>query len=196
MALREINLVPVDILGRRHLLRHLSFWGMTLGFVLLSIFGFHLYQRHLVLTAGRVPGRLESITSTIALKSEKIRVLQTEVERLKKKREALHQIAGNFPYTVILATLADTLNDSTWLTQLSLERDQTLRGAANLRIQGSALCNEELGNFLNHLSEAGTFQNVALKYARETIMATSVKNTGAPVEVTRFQVECRVSMSD
>ena len=196
MALREINLVPADILGRRRLLRHLSFWGMTLGFVLMSICGFHLVQRHAVLTSGRVPGRLESIKSTIALKSEKIKMLQTEVQRLKKKRNALHQIAANFPYTLILATLADILNGSTWFTQLSLERDQSLTGAANLRIQGSALCNEELGNFLNQLSEERAFQNVTLKYARETIMASSVKDTGAPVEVTRFQIECRVAKKE
>jgi len=196
MALREINLVPADILDRRHLLRHLSFWGIMLGFVLMSIFGFHLYQRHAVLTSDRMPVGLESIKSTIALKSEKIKVLQTEVQRLKKKRDALHQISGNLPYTLILATLADILNGSTWFTQLSLERDQSLTGAANLRIQGSALCNEELGNFLNQLSEERAFQNVALKYARETIMASSTKNTGAPVEVTRFQVECRVTKND
>jgi Tfp pilus assembly protein PilN len=192
MALREINLVPADILGRRHLLRHLSFWGMTLGFVLMSICGFHLVQRHAVLTSDRVPGRLESIKSTIALKSEKIKVLQTEVQRLKKKRNALRQIAGYRPYTLILATLADILNGSTWFTQLSLERDQSLTAAANLRIQGSALCNEELGNFLNQLSEERAFQNVTLKYARETIMTSSLKNTGAPLELTRFQIECRV----
>jgi Tfp pilus assembly protein PilN len=196
MALREINLVPADILDRRHLLRHLSFWGMTLGIVLVLIFSVHLYQRQFVLASGRIPGNIENIKKAITLKSERIKTLQGETERMKQKRDAIRQIAGNLPYTLILATLADILNGSTWLTQLSLERDQTLQGSANLKIQGSSFYNEELGNFLNQLSGEGVFQNVSLKYARETLLATSEQNNGAPVEVTHFQIECRVTKNN
>jgi len=196
MALREINLVPADILARRHLLRHLSFWGMTLGLVLVLIFSLHLYQRQFVLASGRIPGNLENIMRAITLKSEKIKALQADIERIKQKRNAIRQIAGNLPYTLILATLADILNGTTWLTHLSLERDQTLPGTANLKIQGSSFYNEELGNFLNHLSGERVFQNVSLKYARETLLATSEQNSGAPVEVTHFQIECRVTRNN
>jgi hypothetical protein len=196
MALREINLVPADILARRHLLRHLSFWGMTLGLVLVSIFGFHLYQRQFVLASQRIPGNLEGIKSAITLKSEQIKTLQAEMERLKQKRDAIRQIAGNLRYTVILAVLADRLNASTWFRQLSLERDQIQTGSANLKIQGSSFGNEELGNFLNQLSEERVFQNVSLKYARETVLASSKKNSAAPMEATHFQIECQVTRNN
>lgn len=192
MALREINLVPADILARRHVLRHLSFWGMTLGFVLILILGFHLYQRQVVLGSQRIPGNLLSIKSAIGLKSEQIRSLQAEMERLKQKRDAIWQIASNFRYTLILAKLADRLNASTWFTQLSLEREHLQAGSANLRIQGSAFGNEELGNFLNQLSGESVFQNVSLKYARETVLDRSGERPGAPVAVTHFQIECLV----
>jgi Tfp pilus assembly protein PilN len=156
------------------------------------ILGFHLYQRQFVLGSQRIPGNLEGIKSAITLKGEQIRTLQAEMERLKQKRDAIRRIAGNLRYTVILATLADRLNASTWLTQLSLERDQIQPGSANLRIQGSSFGNEELGNFLNQLSGESVFQNVSLKYARETVLARSDRNSGAPTEVTHFQIECLV----
>ena len=196
MALREINLVPADMLARRHLGRHLSFWGMTLGFVLMLILGFHLYQRQFVLGSQRIPGNLEGIKSAITLKSEQIKTLQAEMERLKQKRNAIRRIAGNLRYTMILATLADRLNASTWFTQLSLERDGMQSGSANLKAQGSSFGNEELGNFLNQLSGESVFQNVSLKYARETVLARADSNSGAPMEVTHFQIECLVKRTD
>ena len=196
MALREINLVPADLLTRRHLSRHLSFWGMTLGFVLALIFGFHLYQIQFVFASQRIPGKIEGIKSAITSRSEQIKALQAEMERLKQKRDAIRQIAGNLRYTLILATLADRLNASTWFTQLSLERDQIRPGSANLNIQGSSFGNEELGNFLNQLSEEGVFQNVSLKYARESVLARSELESGAPMEVTHFQIECNVTRNN
>ena len=196
MALREINLVPADLLTRRHLSRHLSFWAMTLGFVLALIFGFHLYQIQFVFASQRIPGKIEGIKSAITSRSEQIKALQAEMERLKQKRDAIRQIAGNLRYTLILAILADRLNASTWFTQLSLERDQIRPGSANLNIQGSSFGNEELGNFLNQLSEESVFQNVSLKYARESVLARSELESGAPMEVTHFQIECHVTRNN
>jgi Tfp pilus assembly protein PilN len=196
MALREINLIPADILARRHVWRHLSFWGMTLGFVVVLIFGFHLYQRQFVLASQQIPGNLEDIQSAVMLTSEQIKALQAEIKPLKQKRDVIRQIAGSLRYTVILATLADRLNASTWCTQISLERDPMTSGAANLKIQGSSFGNEELGNFLTRLSEKSVFQNISLKYARETLLATSEKISDAPMEVTHFQIECQVTRNN
>ncbi len=193
MALREINLVPEDILARRHLWRHLSFWGMTLGFALALIFGVHVYQRHSELAARQRPGNLEGLKTAMTLKSEKIKALQADMEHLKRKRDAIRLIVGNLPYTGILASLAGILNGATWFTHLSLERDRNLPGAASLKIQGSSFHNKELGNFLNLLSGEGLFQNVSLKYARESELATSAQNRAASVEVTHFQIECQVT---
>ena len=65
----------------------------------------------------------------------------------------------------------------------------------NLRMIGFSSRNGSLADFLSKLSSDALFEDVLLKYARET-RASSSSSRGDPEEMIQFQIECRVSRAN
>ncbi len=79
MALREINLVPSDIVSSRYLRRHLFFWAGWL-IVSLSLLGSYFsYQTHFVLNKERPMKNLGDIHALIGTKINDINRIQAEL---------------------------------------------------------------------------------------------------------------------
>lgn len=192
MALREINLIPGDILTRRHLKRHLSFWAGCLVISLVFIFGFFFYQKHVVLAEKSAFGNLQDTHTHLGLRIQEIKRIQEELEKLDQQQSVLRTIIRGPICSRVLSRLADIMNESTWLTQLTTDDNRKTEKGASLKLSGFSFSNEELGNFLNRLTAESMFKTVLLKYAQETMLSQPDRNKGEAVKVVKFEIECEL----
>lgn len=196
MALREINLIPGYILDRRHLLRHLGFWAGCMVISLFLICGFYYYQAKVVLAKERPMTTLKGIGTNLGTKLEEIKGVQDELERLDQQQIVLETITRNQSFSRVLYTLADIMNQETWLRQLTIDQGKGKDGdeevVTRLKLMGFSFSNEELGDFVNQLSVDPMFKKVTLKFARETITALSRQNINESIRVVEFQIECDI----
>lgn len=192
MALREINLVPAETLSRRYLLRHLSLWAAALVLCLLLIFGFHLYQTRVILGKERSLSGMKDVPSHLSLKIEEIRKIQEDLEKLRQQQGLIESITRNQPYFTVLRRVARIMNESTWLSQLNLERIKEDEGIADMRLSGYTFSNETLGAFLNTLSSDTMFRSVVLKYANETEIRIPGQGEERPQKMIQFMIECSI----
>lgn len=197
MALREINLIPTEILIRRHLLRRLYFWSGCLTISLALIFGVYLYQTYVILSKKRTPVTLEDIHKNLGVRIAEIKRIQIKIDRLSRQHTVLEAITINQPYSRIFAKLADLLNENTWLTQLSIESGKNSgkeNGSdASLKVTGFSFSNEELGNFLNQLSNEPMFKAVVLKHALEIKKVQSEQYPHGLKKAIKFMIECNIA---
>jgi len=196
MAIRDINLVPTEILNRRYLFRHLCVWAGCLIISLSLISGFYLFQIHVVASQKPLTTTLKDVHTQMGVTIEEIKEIQEEIERLSQQETFLKSITGNRPYSIILLKLANIMNDQIWLNQLTLDSlDSSKEGehSPSLRLIGFSLSNKELGDFLSRLSEEPLFEAVILKYAKETKIVRSPKNPGKRIRVIQFQIDCNIS---
>jgi Tfp pilus assembly protein PilN len=192
MALREINLIPADILNRKVLNKHLVFWIGCLTISLSLIFGCYLYEKHVVLAQMSTFGSLKDTHTHLGLKIQEIKRIQEELEKLDQQQAVLKTITiGPVCWRIILK-LAEILNENTWLKTLATDNGRDKEANASLKLSGFSFSNEELGNFLITLSSEPMFKNVLLKYARETIVGRADKNGDDRMKVIEFEIECEL----
>jgi Tfp pilus assembly protein PilN len=196
MALREINLIPTEILDRRHLLRHLYFWSGCLTISLTLIFGLYLYHTRAILSKKHTPAKLGDIHKNLSVRIEEIKRLQIKIDRLRRQHTVLEAITINQPYSRIFEKLADLMNEYTWLTQLSIESGKNGGKEndrdASLKLSGFSFSNEELGNFLNQLSNEPMFKAVVLNHAQEIKTERSKQYPRGLKKAIKFMIECSI----
>ncbi|MFC1824073.1 PilN domain-containing protein [Thermodesulfobacteriota bacterium] len=190
MALREINLVPTDILNKYHLRRHLLFWAGCLLAVCVMVSGFHFYQTSIALAQKSPSAGLEDTDKKLASKMDEIKKLRVELDTLHQEKANLEKLNKGPAYSYILSRLVLIINKFTWLTQLTLDRKAQEGNDLLLRINGFSSRNEALGDFLNRLSGEPLFRSVLLKYAREINNASEMEAN--PQDLIQFQIDCNV----
>jgi Tfp pilus assembly protein PilN len=154
------------------------------------VFGIYLHQKQQVLASKRAVMKLKDQYKQLGLKIEEIKQIQEELTRLTAKQAVFNSITRNEPYSQVLLRLAKTMNENTWLTQLTVEgsRDRDSGGRVNLRLEGFSHSNKDLGNFMNQLSNDPIFKSVVLQYAKES----HSKGTASPHTLIRFQIKSHV----
>ena len=192
MALREINLIPTEILSRRQVLRHLLFWSGCLLLALAIIGGSYFYQSYLVLGKAKTQLTLSDMQTHLGMRIEEIKRIKDELERLDQQQVVLETIARNHPYSKVLFKLVDIMNQHTWLTQLAIDSNREKNGQIGLILTGLSFSNAELGNFVDRFSNEPLFDAVQLKYAKETKMKLSKQPDAAPLRLIQFGIECRI----
>ena len=195
MALREINLVPADILEKNYLFRRLFFWAGCLTLCLSLISGFYLYQVHVVLPKKRPVTTFEDMQKQLGTTLEEIKETQQEVQRLSLQETFLKNLIRIQPFSRILLKLSEIMNTRTWLTKLTIKSNTDKDVVPVIELYGSSLSNDDLGSFLTQLSGESVFNKVILKYSRETQIATSSKDRKALVKVIQFQIDCEIPRS-
>ena len=187
MAVRDINLIPGEILERRSLIRHLLLWLSSLVVVAALIMATHGYQNRMV--SGETENRQGAGKDLAAAFTSTLGNIQKEQKALDlARREQVHLftlIEQRLSYSSVLAKLADVMNDQTWLQQLAFNtaQDRTL----HLGLIGFSHSHETLGTFIQRLSGEPMFRLVVLKSAQES----ADKLSGfAPVQ---FQIECDIA---
>lgn len=183
MALRDINLIPGEILERRSLIRRLLLWSSILVVVAALMMAAYVYQNRMVYgeTQNR-RGALKNLTAALTRIAGDIRKEQKELNLVRREQIQLAAlIEQRRSYSSVLAKLADVMNDQTWLSQLAFNTapDRTL----HLSLMGFSHSHETLGTFIQRLSGESMFRRVVLKSAQESQNPLSVS---APVQ---FQIE-------
>jgi Tfp pilus assembly protein PilN len=194
MALRDINLIPEDILNRSHLGRRLGFWALCLGVTLALILGLHVYQARFAMARTAPPGAIEKTTARLISRIEEIRRVQAEIDKLAQRRSALEAVTGAPRYSPLILKLTRIMDGQIWLTLLTVDRG-TRNGGMILRLAGFSSRSEVLGDFLNRLSGEALFGNVSLRFARETLGGSSGGGGDEPERLIQFEVECDLSRS-
>jgi hypothetical protein len=196
MALREINLIPADILHKKYLFRRLFLWAGCLTLCLSLIFGFYLYQVHVVLPKKRPVTTFEDMHKQLGTTLEEIKETQQEIQRLSLQESFLKNLTRIQPVSKLLLKLSEIMNTRTWLTKLTINaRTEEEKTVSGIELYGSSLSNDDLGNFLTQLSGEFMFNNVVLKYAKETRISKSHQDRNALVKVIQFQIDCNISKS-
>lgn len=194
MALREINLIPADILSSRYLRHHISFWALWLILLVPLLGGFFYYQTHFVLNKKRPMENLEDVHALIGTKIEDIYRIQAELERLDQQQSVLKTIKRTPPYSSVLFKLSNIMNDDTWLTSIAIDSnsDKNEGENDNLELTGFAFSNNKLGNFLSLLSNDDLFKDVVLKYSKESHNVQASPDSEANTSLIQFQIACKM----
>jgi len=82
MALREVNLIPAEVLHQKQIIRHLFLWTGSLALLLGLIFGFYQYQIHAVLPKNRPKTTLEDMHNRLGATLADIKLARQEIEQL------------------------------------------------------------------------------------------------------------------
>ena len=187
MALRDINLIPDEILERRSLIRHLLLWLSILVVVAALMMAVRGYQNRFVY--GGTQNRQGAIKDQAAALTKMVGEIRKEQKELNLARREQVQLVALIEqrrsYSAVLAKLADVMNDQTWLQQLAFNtaQDRTL----HLSLMGFSHSHEALGTFIQRLSGEPMFRLVVLKSAQESADKLS---GSAPVQ---FQIECDIA---
>jgi Tfp pilus assembly protein PilN len=192
MALRDINLIPAEILTHRLGQRHLCFWAACLLVSLGLIFGFFFYQKHVIIGQKSNFANLQHTHTHLGLKIKEIEKIKQELEKLDHQQTVLRDIIRGPICSQVLWKLADIINENTWLTSLATDNNRHSEENASIKLNGYSISNEELGNFLSQLSLASIFQNVRLKYAQEALLSQSNRGDDASIKVIQFEIECKL----
>ena len=186
MTLREINLIPTEVLRRRYDRAHLVFWIACLVGVLLLVSGYFLYQTRFSLARVWRPASLEQIQVELAQLRADLERDRTELERLGGQEKELGRIDRNQPYTVVLVRLADMMNAETWLSSLNIERDPD-QEETRLVLRGYANNNDRLADFINRMNAEPLFGDVEVRYVTEVSLG---RQEAQPVRVAQFELGC------
>ncbi len=192
MALREINFIPIELVARRTLLRHLLFWTGCVVISLSLIWGFYFYHEHALQAKKRTVTTLKKRHANLGAKIDEIKHIRDDLDRLNQKQAGLVTITRNEPYSRIFAKLADIMNEATWLSQLAIESGLDEQTETSLRLTGFSFSAEELGNFLNQLANEAMFKNVVLERLTESETSGLYKNMRKPMRLIQFQIAVRV----
>lgn len=188
MTLREINLIPDDILFRKDLNRRLLIWGIVLFISLFFILGFYLYQQNMV-SGLKIPSSLMAdAEARLVSKVDEIRELQKKLSSLDQQENHLRTLSGQQSFSGIISGIIIHMNDNTWLTRLEIDSASDNNGY-DIKMNGYSLYRDSLGDFVEKLAHDNLFHFVYLKYARKAEEIKLGDNSG-PVQ---FQVECRTS---
>jgi Tfp pilus assembly protein PilN len=192
MALRETNLIPLDILNRRFMLRHLRVWTVLLVICVLTLIGVYYYQTRVVMANQRSLTALQDIPSLVGAKVQEVNQIQEELEKLDQQRIVLRSITRNQPYAAVLSTLASLMHKNTWLTQLTIENGADQEHNATLKLVGYAFVNEELAHLLKRLAAEPMFDQVFLKLVKEAKDVPLDKDKKLTRDLIYFQIECEI----
>jgi len=193
MALRETNLIPPEVLARREFLRHLFFWAGCMVISLGLIWGFYFYQIHVLQGKRCTVAELKQKHQDLGTKINEIRLIQVELDRMRQEQAGLENITLAAPYSQIFAKLADIMNEDTWLSQLTIDSGREEESSIRLRLTGFSFSADELGNFLQQLTNEPLFQGVVLQNARENVNSQFSRGPGKAVRLIQFNIECKIS---
>ncbi len=190
MALRNVNLVPPDLMARTLLGRHLSVWSCCLLLSLAICLGLYLAGALIISAQHQSLMKRNGEPRFVAMMEEQKR-LQNEFTTLDRQKSELRAIESRKQSLApVLGRLSEIMNGGTWLSQLSLETTEGQRGGTELVLVGSATSNDNLGDFLNRLSGDRLFREVTLRSSTGSDAEQEQKGGRGPV---RFQIACRLN---
>lgn len=193
MALRDINLVPEEIVRRRMMLRHGECWAGVLLACVLPILAAAAFMTMRVLPARRM---------AVSVADSRRNVAQT-LAAIEEAREAmartayLRSVAKRVRWSDALAELAKALPATTWLSEVNVEAGVAPAQPTVMTFKGYSVSHEELGLFLRQLSASPLLRDVTLEFSREH-ERTRKGDDGADIleRTMHFGIVCAIGRGD
>jgi hypothetical protein len=192
MTLREINLVPDDILQRSQFKGLALRWGLALAGCLVVMFGIYGYQSRVVLARLRPSTTLADMHAQLGATLDEITSSQQEIERLSRQQSILKELSVHQSFPDLLGLLTEALNPQTWLTEMEIEASGPEAARPGMRLKGYAVSNELLADVLTRLSKAPQVESVVLNLAREARVPGLIADSDQLVKVVDFDITCRL----
>jgi Tfp pilus assembly protein PilN len=192
MTIRDVNLIPSEMLYRREVALRLRKWGIGLIICLVVIFGAHAYQTRYVLAKLRPATTLSDMHLRLGTTLEEITDTQKEIEHLSTQQSIVQELTLHLPYSGLLQTLAGTMNRHTWLVRLDLHTAPESGGGNRMTLEGYALSNELLADFLTHLSTTPPVGGVVLKFAKDANVSGLTAHANQVFSAVHFEVDCHL----
>ncbi len=194
MALRDINLIPPDIVANRLTMRHLFFWGASMIVSVAVVFGLYFGQTRIIRMEQRSLTKMKDVQAQLAAKVDMQKRLQTDQDRLSQQRSAFYSIrTKSRPLSPVMATLSETMNEYTWISQLTVESKDEKETEVRLLLSGFSASNEHLADFLKRLSADRSFKAVVLKFANESESEQGNPKSVKGMKGIQFQIACQLS---
>ncbi|MCF7939707.1 MAG: PilN domain-containing protein [Spirochaetales bacterium] len=196
MALKDINLIPDDILTRRKLFRSVRLWSMVLAGLVLIISVYCGIQIKAIQEIKPDENRVAQTRNELLTLVNRIESTQEEYNRLLQERDKLLAPFERTSASVPLQAIAENLNDRTWLRQVEILPDsgQDNRDwSGKIDIRGEALSHADITGFLQVLQSNAIFRDVELKYAQKEDSGRTMN--GRLLPMIRFQIQGRLGSS-
>jgi len=193
MAIREINLVPPEVLSRRYMLRHVYLWLGLLSFSMLLVVGFYIQQSGRALTLKGTAPALNDAAVDLGAKIDEIKRLQAELDALSRSQSIMDTIGRQKPYSQLLLNLSLQMNERTWFRTITATSASGPDPLVNMLITGFSRSNDDLGEFISRLTLDPSFEGVVLKYTRGAEVALPGREQEDMQTVIQFQIECKAS---
>ena len=181
MDLREVNLVPESVLRGHYAYRHVVAWALAYGVAgVVLVGGFLAYSRVAVQTH-RMPASVEDVRGCLEAAVAAIESMKDELERLAFVRDLSPRLGA----AEVLSRLAEGMDPGTWLTNLSLDRQDAKRTL--LVMEGHASSNARLGSTIKGISADKRFRDVRLLNSSEERQESGAEDVQQ--SVVQFSVE-------
>lgn len=192
MTLRDINLVPADVLYTNQVKHIVLRWGLILTGALIAVFSVYGYQSRVVIARLRPSTTLADMHARLGATLDDISATQKAIEQLSTQQSILKELSVQHSFPDLLHLLANIMNAQTWLTDMQIETGDREARLHGLRLKGHSVSNELLADFLTQLSAAGPVESVVLKLAQEARLPGLIAESDQLVKVVAFEIECRL----
>jgi len=191
MAIREINLVPPEVLSRRYVLRHVYLWLGLLAFSMLLVGGFYAQQSGKSVTLKGTAPALNDAAADLGAKIDEIKQLQVRLDALSRSQSIMDIIGRQKPYSELLLNLSLQMNERTWFKTIAATSGAGPDRSVRMLITGFSRSNDDLGDFISRLTFDPSFRDVVLKYSREAKIALPGREPDDLQTAIQFQIECK-----
>ncbi|MCK5347753.1 MAG: PilN domain-containing protein, partial [Desulfobacula sp.] len=180
--------------ARTELIRHLWFWGKGLICIVLILVILFLVQTQWL---SRQQNSYHPDASTKIHLPEKIDQtlraadkINLQMQDLELKSGMLATLTKHQFFYDILAVLADSFNDGTWIDNLLIQRGKDKdTDMSSISVQGFSMTHNSLGAFLESLSDIERVKDVVLVYAKSQDQNSQDQDSSNAVE---FKLTCSI----
>ena len=194
--MRDINLIPYDVLLLEALYHRFRWWMVVLGGACVMICALLLLQHSVIATIDGEVQQLEERNAALKARYEEIKILQEKKNELARKARIVEVLLATRNFSSFFVELEQSMTPSIRLTSLSLDkkdfifsgsegewvdtgyfvvkknasentvRQDTSALTPNLIIKGITLSHDDLAYFIEALERLPRFHNVNLRQCK------------------------------
>ncbi len=185
MALRDINMIPGEILGSEILKRQLKSWGTIMVLVLMGLGVTGMGEHRWLMHQSRAASHGLSMETRLKTVIQEIHGVQETLETIRIRNKTLKTLGNRFHFYGVVQRISRPFDHLTWLEHLRIQDNKTAPDRAQVELEGFSMTHASLGNFINRLSaEPGV---------REIVLAHANQNHGTESGPLKFKLSCTVS---
>lgn len=184
MAVREVNLIPADILHARRVKRRFRMWGALMIVLPSLIWGGYGATAVRILAQRQAPHDLTELRRDYGLTI-------AEISRLEQELNVARPVQDLFftrDYSDILSALSDLVPEDVQVATCSIH---PVAGEWRLVLTGKSQSNTVLGDFVKQMEEHATFAEVAMTLSRAS-QAPGVPSDATEKPASGYRIECVV----